>query len=184
MKRSNAKLALMHDSSRTAQMFQFPVCTALLCRQVKLCETIYIFLLDTRRLIYTLQFTRIEYLPFLSRCFQSVRRRLLQWLRLPVPSCYVCHSNTIKPRRDGMSEAGYLLIECIEETQGTMLSNTWPEKQHDVKLRTNFFRDFFSDPVEYQQNPFTSHWVLHHQQGWLLNIMQPPAFNGAARVGK
>ena len=39
-----------------------------------------------------------------------------------------------------MSKAGYLLLECIEETQGTMLSNTWSEKQHDVELRTNLFR--------------------------------------------
>lgn len=36
---------------------------------------------------------------------------------------------------------GYLLIEYIEEEQGGMLSNTWPEKQHDIRLRTNFFRD-------------------------------------------
>ncbi|KAJ5576424.1 hypothetical protein N7535_003350 [Penicillium sp. DV-2018c] len=82
----------------------------------------------------------MENLPFLSRCFQSVRRRLLQWLGLPVPSYYVPHSNTIKSRLDGVSEAGYLLIECIEETQGTMLSNTWSEKPHDVELRANFFR--------------------------------------------
>lgn len=36
---------------------------------------------------------------------------------------------------------GYLLIEYIEEEQGEMLLNTWPEKQHDIRLRTNFFRD-------------------------------------------
>lgn len=40
----------------------------------------------------------------------------------------------------GVSEAGYWLIECIEETQGTMLSNRWRENQHDAELRTNFFR--------------------------------------------
>lgn len=31
-------------------------------------------------------------------------------------------------------------MECIEKPQGTMLSNTWAEKQHDLKLRTNLFR--------------------------------------------
>lgn len=36
---------------------------------------------------------------------------------------------------------GYLLIEYIKEEQGGMLSNTWPEKQHDIRLRTNFFRN-------------------------------------------
>lgn len=40
-----------------------------------------------------------------------------------------------------MVGAGYLLIEYIEEEQGEMLSNTWPEKHFDVRLRTNFFRD-------------------------------------------
>lgn len=40
-----------------------------------------------------------------------------------------------------MIGAGYLLIEYIEEEQGEMLSNTWPEKQFDVRMRTNFFRD-------------------------------------------
>lgn len=37
--------------------------------------------------------------------------------------------------------AGYMLIEFIDETRGTMLSNTWVEKRHDVNLRTNLFQD-------------------------------------------
>ena len=37
--------------------------------------------------------------------------------------------------------SGYLLIEYIEQEQGEMLSNTWPEKQRNTKLRTNLFRD-------------------------------------------
>ncbi|KAJ5579567.1 uncharacterized protein N7459_005552 [Penicillium hispanicum] len=85
-------------------------------------------------------FTRIEHLPFLGRFFQSLRHRLLQWLRLPVPSPYIPHKSSISARLDSVNEAGYLLIECIEETQGTMLSNTWAEKQYDVGLRTNFFK--------------------------------------------
>lgn len=40
-----------------------------------------------------------------------------------------------------MVGAGYLLIEYIEEAQGEMLSNTRPEKQLNVSLRANFFRD-------------------------------------------
>ncbi|QKX62018.1 uncharacterized protein TRUGW13939_09174 [Talaromyces rugulosus] len=84
-------------------------------------------------------FTRIEHLPFLSRYFHTLRRWFLQLLRLPVPLHYVRHPNKAKAL-DGVSEAGYLLIEGIEETQGTMLSNTWSEKQNDVELRTNFFK--------------------------------------------
>lgn len=74
-----------------------------------------------------MQFTRIEHLPFLSRCFQSVRRCLLQWLRLPVPTCYVRYPNKTKAPLDGVSEVGYLLIEYIEETQGTMLQTRGPK---------------------------------------------------------
>ncbi|KAL4817225.1 hypothetical protein BDW67DRAFT_174801 [Aspergillus spinulosporus] len=74
------------------------------------------------------------------RCYQIICRRLLQWLGLPVLLYYVRHPNTFQSYLDGVSEAGYLLIECIEETQGTMLSNTWSEKQHNIQLRTNFFR--------------------------------------------
>ncbi|EEH32993.2 hypothetical protein PAAG_04046 [Paracoccidioides lutzii Pb01] len=83
-------------------------------------------------------FTRLEHLPFISRCFQSIRRRLLSWLRFPVPSYYIRHQGGAH----NAIGAGYLVIEYIEKTQGRMLSSTWFEKnQHDVKLRTNFFRD-------------------------------------------
>lgn len=34
-----------------------------------------------------------------------------------------------------------MLIEYIEDTQGEMLSNTWTQKQHDIELRSNLFRD-------------------------------------------
>ncbi|KAJ5116903.1 hypothetical protein N7456_001251 [Penicillium angulare] len=84
--------------------------------------------------------TRIENLPFLNRWFQFLRRRLLQWLRLPVPSYYVPHQNKSNVHSEAVSETGYLLIECVEEAQGTMLSNTWTEKQQDAELRTNFFK--------------------------------------------
>jgi hypothetical protein len=41
---------------------------------------------------------------------------------------------------DKVIGAGYVLIEFIEETQGTMLSNTWFHRQDDARLRENFFR--------------------------------------------
>lgn len=85
------------------------------------------------------QFTRLDNLPFLTRCFQSLRYRLLSLLGRPVPSNYVVRGR--QTPSDGVVGAGYLLIECIEDTQGTMLSNTWLDKQHDITLRTNFFRE-------------------------------------------
>lgn len=87
------------------------------------------------------QFTRLDNLPLISRCFQLVRRILLSWLGRPVPSRYVRHQGGSQILHDSVASAGYLLIECIEQTQGTMLSNTWSDKRHDIKLRTNLFRD-------------------------------------------
>lgn len=60
---------------------------------------------------------------------------------LPVPSQFVPYQLTDHMFRDRVMDAGYLLIEYIEEEQGEMLSNIWPEKQVDPKLRANFFRD-------------------------------------------
>ncbi|PWY91883.1 hypothetical protein BO94DRAFT_564583 [Aspergillus sclerotioniger CBS 115572] len=86
-------------------------------------------------------FTRLQDLPTFTRWFQYVRRRLLSWLGRPVPTQFVCHQAAGNISQNRVMGAGYLLIEYIEEEQGEMLSNTWPEKQLDAGLRTNFFRD-------------------------------------------
>ncbi|KAJ5111872.1 hypothetical protein NUU61_001502 [Penicillium alfredii] len=86
-------------------------------------------------------YTRIEYLPFFPRFFQLMRRQILSWLGKPVPSNYCPHQNTSQVSDDGVVGAGYILVEFIESTRGAMLSNTWKEGQHDLKLRTNLLRD-------------------------------------------
>ncbi|PGH35133.1 hypothetical protein GX50_02055 [[Emmonsia] crescens] len=86
-------------------------------------------------------FTRIENLSFLSRCLQYLRRQLLACFGLPVPSPYCRHTGRFQAAQNGVMGAGYMLIEFIDETRGTMLSNTWVEKRHDVNLRTNLFQD-------------------------------------------
>ncbi|KAI2722587.1 hypothetical protein CBS147332_3516 [Penicillium roqueforti] len=86
-------------------------------------------------------FTKLDQLPFLSRCFQSLRRRLLNWFCLPVLSNYILNPNQTEALPGRVASAGYLLLQCIEETQGTMLANTWSEKQQDNELRCNFLRD-------------------------------------------
>ncbi|EGE82636.2 hypothetical protein BDDG_05580 [Blastomyces dermatitidis ATCC 18188] len=73
-----------------------------------------------------------------------------------LPSRYYRHSNRTQTSQDGVMGAGYLLIECIDQDGETMLSNTWLEKQNDIKLRTNLFRDLsriFNRPlsIEIQQ---------------------------------
>lgn len=70
-----------------------------------------------------------------------MRRQILSWLGKPVPSNYCPHRNTSQFFIDGVVGAGYILVEFIESTQGAMLSNTWKEGQHDLKLRINLLRD-------------------------------------------
>lgn len=79
--------------------------------------------------------------PLLTRCVQYIRRRLLSWPGCPIPTQYVCHQATNNIPSNRVLDSGYLLIEYTEEEQGDMLSNTWFEKQHDARLRTNFIRD-------------------------------------------
>ncbi|KAI9038762.1 uncharacterized protein KD926_010497 [Aspergillus affinis] len=86
-------------------------------------------------------FTRLENLPYLPNCFQFLRQHLLSWLKDSIPSQYVRHQSTDPIFTDGIVNKGYLLIEFIEETRGSMLSNTWREGQNGPKLRMNFFRD-------------------------------------------
>ncbi|KAJ9259392.1 hypothetical protein DTO207G8_955 [Paecilomyces variotii] len=84
-------------------------------------------------------FTRFEYLPRFVRYFHIFRCRLLSWLGYPTPSSYVRHQHTGQLSSD-VGGTGYLLLEYIEETQGKMLSETWIDGYHNVKLRANFFR--------------------------------------------
>ncbi|KAJ5811378.1 hypothetical protein N7474_007679 [Penicillium riverlandense] len=86
-------------------------------------------------------FTRLEYLPFFPRCFDLLRQRFLSWLGKPVPSNYARHQSTDPIFTSRPVDSGYVLIEYILNTRGSMLSNTWEEKRHDLKLRTNLFRD-------------------------------------------
>lgn len=70
----------------------------------------------------------------MTRCLQYLRRLALATLGYPVPS------RLVPQRGDGRNLfVGYLLIEYIEEDQGTILSNTWDEGYVNTRLRTNFF---------------------------------------------
>lgn len=100
-----------------------------------------IFFAENRYLIPRIQFTQIDHLPLLSRCFEYLRRWLRYCFRFPAPSNYICHPNPSERHIGRLGNTGYLLIEFIEEAQGEMLSNTWSEKQHDIELRSNLFKD-------------------------------------------
>ncbi|RAH53124.1 hypothetical protein BO85DRAFT_166036 [Aspergillus piperis CBS 112811] len=80
-------------------------------------------------------FTDIENMPFLARCFHSIRRRLRAFFGYQIPTRYVPHPVNY-PDDPGM---GYLLMEFIDDSQ--MLSNTWSTHHGDEILRANLFRD-------------------------------------------
>ncbi|RAL14210.1 uncharacterized protein BO97DRAFT_469102 [Aspergillus homomorphus CBS 101889] len=61
--------------------------------------------------------------------------------RPPVPSKYIRHQSRMEVPGCGRLEAGYVLLEYVEDTKGKMLSSTWASKRDDVKLRANLFRD-------------------------------------------
>ncbi|KAK1141276.1 hypothetical protein N8T08_009179 [Aspergillus melleus] len=84
-------------------------------------------------------FTLLENLPLFTRWVQVLRHQLLSWLGDTELSKYVRHQPAATP--DNAIGTGYLLVEYIEERQGTMLSNTWVHDRHNSKLRANLFRD-------------------------------------------
>ncbi|KAM5449605.1 hypothetical protein MaudCBS49596_004726 [Microsporum audouinii] len=87
-------------------------------------------------------FTVIRNLPFLARFYYYIRRQIYLWFsnflwsRSIIPSHYVRHQPTLSPP----SNLAYLLIECIEPKQGTMLSDTWFKNSNNAALRTTLFR--------------------------------------------
>ena len=62
-----------------------------------------------------------------------MQRRLLSLLGHTVPCQYICS------RSQCVLKTGYLLIDYIEEKEGTMLSETWEEFRHDKIRRNNLF---------------------------------------------
>lgn len=71
----------------------------------------------------------------MSRIFQRLRRRLLNWLNYPTPSPYVQH----RTKDQAVLSSPYILIEYIDPSRGKMLSETWEEGRHNSKLRMNLF---------------------------------------------
>lgn len=73
----------------------------------------------------------------MSRIFQRLRRRLLNWLDYPTPSLYVQHQT----KDQVVLGSPYILIEYVDPSRGKMLSETWEGGRHNSKLRTNLFHD-------------------------------------------
>ncbi|KAE8414838.1 hypothetical protein BDV36DRAFT_298674 [Aspergillus pseudocaelatus] len=120
------------------------------------------------------KFTRADNLPLFGRIFHFLRRRLSSWLGFPVPSYYIRHLDKAPASLDGVIGTGYLLIEKIEETRGSMLSNTWLEKQHDINLRTNFFRDLSRILLSISRIPLPQIGSFSIDSGGFLRLSNRP----------
>ncbi|KAJ0417842.1 hypothetical protein BJY00DRAFT_288788 [Aspergillus carlsbadensis] len=81
-------------------------------------------------------FTCYENLPLLRRWMHSIRQWVFAWSGSSAPSRYVPHPATSEP----IIRSSYLLLEYIDPTRGSMLSDTWADHRHDPRLRSNLFR--------------------------------------------
>jgi len=78
-----------------------------------------------------------ENLPFFKRMVQIVRRRVLTFLRYPVPSRFVAYTSYSLQHE---LRSSYLLVEYIEKSHGTLHSETWNGRKNIPELRTNLSR--------------------------------------------
>ncbi|KAJ5715482.1 uncharacterized protein N7483_012663 [Penicillium malachiteum] len=92
-------------------------------------------------------FTRLDRLLFHRRWFEYLRLFAFRCLShisvLPnpaTPSNYVINQFQPNPDVSWVDKSGYLVTEFIEESQGSMLSNTWFDKEHHTsERRSNYF---------------------------------------------
>ncbi|OJD27491.1 hypothetical protein ACJ73_01104 [Blastomyces percursus] len=138
---------LMPGWKTTILIDQFRDCMALQCPQAKLRPNCFPKVTNLG-----IQFTHTENLPLLTRCIHFLRRHLLSMLGRPVPSRYVRNQSETSAGRE--FDIGCLLINYLEEAKGKILSNTWIEKQDDIKLRSNLYRDLSRIFLSLTSTPF------------------------------
>nr|KMM69298.1 hypothetical protein CPAG_05617 [Coccidioides posadasii RMSCC 3488] len=113
----------------------------------------------------------LENLPPLIQWIQRFKRRFISWLGHPIPS-----KNIRSQRRsDNIIGTGYLLMEYIEPSRGTMLSNTWMDSQHDMQLSTNLFRDpsrIFLSLIRVPR-PRIGSFIIDDHKGFLVLAYRP-----------
>ncbi|KAE8355183.1 hypothetical protein BDV28DRAFT_129457 [Aspergillus coremiiformis] len=115
-------------------------------------------------------FTCFENLPLLHQWIQSIRYRAFSWLGLPTPSRYVPRLT----KTEHTVHSGYLLLEYIEPSRGSMLSNTWTDSQHDINLRTNLFHSLSRILLRISQIPLPriGSFIIDHK-GFLVLANRP-----------
>ncbi|PYH46994.1 uncharacterized protein BP01DRAFT_414879 [Aspergillus saccharolyticus JOP 1030-1] len=80
-------------------------------------------------------FTCFENLPLLYKWSHSIWCRVFAWLGYLSPSRYAPNP----AKREHTGHLTYLLLEYIEPSRGYMLSDTWTDNRHDIKLWTALF---------------------------------------------
>lgn len=87
-----------------------------------------------------------------------------------MPSKYVPHT----PKGECILQCSYLLLEYIEPSRGSMLSDTWTDNQHDIKLRTNLFRGLSHILLSIGQIPLPriGSFIIDHK-GFLVLTNRP-----------
>ncbi|KXG46373.1 uncharacterized protein PGRI_052290 [Penicillium griseofulvum] len=119
-------------------------------------------------------FTLLGCLPLFSRYLCLARQKLLSWLGKPIPSNYTRHQYSNAISIGGLADIGYILVEFIDETRGAMLSNTWKEGRHDLKLRTTLFHDISRIFLSLSRTPPPKIGSLTIDSYGFLNIANRP----------
>lgn len=81
-----------------------------------------------------------------------LRRRALLTLGYPVPCRYISRQ-LVRTLDTEYLDAGYLVVDYIEETHGKMLSKSWEEMRHDKQRRLNLFSDLSPIMLSLAQSP-------------------------------
>ncbi|KAF2021873.1 hypothetical protein BU24DRAFT_417506 [Aaosphaeria arxii CBS 175.79] len=82
------------------------------------------------------QLTHVDHLPWWSRWSHGFQRRFRTLLGYQRPTRYIPHNSSVLSTLG----LGYLVIETIPDTEGSMLSNSWEDKRGDDRLQSNLKR--------------------------------------------
>lgn len=137
MRRLDVRQVLIRGWKRIVQKFRFRSYMALPCLLGKWYGFSIALPVMHPINIHWQQLTRSDLLPCYSQFFYFLREKFISWFWTIDPSAYVPHQLLTS---DILSD-GYLLIEFIEESRGSMLSSTWEEGRHDSTLQSNLFND-------------------------------------------
>ncbi|KAE8378416.1 hypothetical protein BDV26DRAFT_261654 [Aspergillus bertholletiae] len=113
-------------------------------------------------------FTTAERVPFTSRLIWYFHRFMSSLLGHSLPCRYVGR------RGPHIFKTGYLIMDYIESTGGTMLSESWEELHHDPNRRNNLFKGLSRIILSLAQFPFENIGSLTLDNNGAISLTNRP----------